>query len=90
MIFLSHHPMKPKIAPIAGTIICFFLVLTVSTWAQSTSDKPNVILIYVDDLGYGDLSCYGATKVQTPNIDRLASEGRSFFDAHSPSAVCTP
>lgn len=38
--------------------------------------KPNIVLINVDDLGYGDLGCYGATKVKTPNIDRLASEGR--------------
>ncbi|MGJ8677488.1 MAG: sulfatase family protein [Akkermansiaceae bacterium] len=52
--------------------------------------KPNVILIYADDLGYGDLSCYGATKVKTPRIDSLATEGRLFTDGHSPSAVCTP
>lgn len=41
--------------------------------------KPNVIILNVDDLGYGDIGCYGATKVKTPNIDRLAAEGRSFF-----------
>jgi arylsulfatase A-like enzyme len=52
--------------------------------------KPNIVLIFADDLGYGDLGCYGATKVKTPNIDRLASEGRRFTDAHSASAVCTP
>ncbi|VGO13209.1 Arylsulfatase [Pontiella desulfatans] len=52
--------------------------------------NPNIIIIYADDLGYGDLGCYGATKVQTPNIDRLATEGRRFTDAHSASAVCTP
>lgn len=52
--------------------------------------SPNVVLIFADDLGYGDLGCYGATKVQTPNIDRLAAEGRRFTDAHSASAVCTP
>jgi len=51
---------------------------------------PNVVLIFADDLGYGNLGCYGATKVQTPNIDRLAWEGRRFTDAHSASAVCTP
>ena len=44
----------------------------------STEVKPNVIIINVDDLGYGDIGCYGATKVKTPNIDRLASQGRSF------------
>ncbi len=53
------------------------------------SELPNVVLIFADDLGYGDLGCYGATKLQTPNIDKLASEGRRFTDAHSASAVCT-
>lgn len=53
-------------------------------------DKPNIIFINADDLGYGDLGCYGATKVKTPNIDKLADEGRMFTDAHSASAVCTP
>ncbi|WP_322975092.1 sulfatase-like hydrolase/transferase [Aporhodopirellula aestuarii] len=53
-------------------------------------EQPNIVLIFADDLGYGDLSCYGATKLQTPNIDRLAKEGRRFTDAHSASAVCTP
>jgi arylsulfatase A-like enzyme len=48
------------------------------------------VLIFADDLGYGDLSCYGATKLKTPNIDKLAAEGRRFTDAHSASAVCTP
>lgn len=52
--------------------------------------QPNVILIFADDLGYGDVGSYGATKVQTPNIDKLAAEGRRFTDAHSASAVCTP
>ena len=54
------------------------------------SKFPNIVLIYADDLGYGDLSCYGATKISTPNIDRLTKEGRLFTDAHSTSAVCTP
>ena len=56
----------------------------------TAEQPPNVVLIFADDLGYGDLGCYGATKVQTPNIDRLAAEGRRFTDAHSVSAVCTP
>ncbi len=57
---------------------------------EEASSSPNVVLIFADDLGYGDLGCYGATKVRTPNIDRLAEEGRRFTDAHSASAVCTP
>ena len=63
------------------------MLLASFTQAQG---KPNVVFIFADDLGYGDLGCYGATKVQTPNIDRLATEGRRFTDAHSASAVCTP
>ncbi|MCA9267976.1 MAG: sulfatase-like hydrolase/transferase, partial [Planctomycetales bacterium] len=51
---------------------------------------PNVVLIYADDIGYGDLSCYGATLVKTANLDRLAAQGLRFTDAHSPSATCTP
>lgn len=52
--------------------------------------KPNVIIIYADDLGYGDLSCYGAEDVKTPNIDSLTWDGIKFTNAYSTSAVCTP
>ena len=52
--------------------------------------NPNVVLIYIDDLGYGDVSCYGATKIQTPNTDRLAATGIRFTNGHSSSASCTP
>ena len=51
---------------------------------------PNIVLIYTDDLGYGDVSSYGATAIETPNIDRLATEGMLFTDAHASSATCTP
>jgi arylsulfatase A len=61
-----------------------------SAGARDVPEHPNIILIFADDLGYGDTGCYGATKVKTPNIDRLAREGRRFTDAHSASAVCTP
>ncbi|SMP58759.1 Arylsulfatase A [Neorhodopirellula lusitana] len=61
-----------------------------NTASGSDSSSPNVVYILADDLGYGDLGCYGATKVQTPNIDQLAKTGRMFSDAHSASAVCTP
>ncbi|MBN1580899.1 MAG: arylsulfatase [Anaerolineae bacterium] len=53
-------------------------------------NKPNIIFIMADDMGYGDLGCYGATKIQTPNMDRLTREGMRFTDAHSSAAVCTP
>lgn len=75
-------------------IMCFFLLSCgAGRESRSLAEKespPNVILIYADDLGYGDLSCQGATKVQTPHIDKLAAQGRRFTDAHTVSAVCTP
>lgn len=52
--------------------------------------KPNIIVILADDLGYGDLGCYGAELIPTPNCDKLASQGMKFTDAHSPSSVCSP
>ncbi|NQT13454.1 MAG: arylsulfatase [Planctomycetes bacterium] len=55
------------------------------------AERPNIVFILADDLGYGDVGCYNPeSKVPTPNIDRLASEGLRFTDAHSPSTVCTP
>ncbi|MBC9798099.1 sulfatase family protein [Sinomicrobium weinanense] len=53
-------------------------------------EKPNIVIIYTDDLGYGDVSCYGAQKIQTPNIDRLAKEGVKFTSGYASSATCTP
>ena len=53
-------------------------------------DRPNIIIINADDLGYGDLSSYGSRAIETPNIDRLAAEGARFTDFHTSDAVCTP
>jgi arylsulfatase A-like enzyme len=52
--------------------------------------KPNIIIIYTDDVGYGDISSYGATLVNTPNVDKLASNGLKFTNAYAASATCTP
>lgn len=75
----------------------FFCVLVVlSCFAFSISSfsaehsRPNVIFFLTDDLGYSDLSCYGATKVDTPNIDRLAAEGVKFTDFHTGASICSP
>ena len=54
------------------------------------SDRPNIILIMADDLGYGDIGCYGSTKISTPNIDALAKDGMKFTDYHSNCPVCSP
>jgi len=65
------------------------LALGVSAAAHAAS-KPNIIILYADDLGYGDVGCNGATAVHTPNIDRLAKEGLRFTDGHAAAATCTP
>ncbi|MEO5948759.1 MAG: arylsulfatase [Chitinophagaceae bacterium] len=63
------------------------LIISLQLAAQQ---KPNVVFIYADDLGYGDLSSYGATKINTPNLDKLAKHGLRFTNAHATSATCTP
>jgi len=70
----------------------FLIVLlwTVAWHSPATAQRPNIVLIYADDLGYGDVSSYGATAVRTPNIDRIANEGLRFTDAHAAAATCTP
>lgn len=83
-----------KMTRLAILLIALWFQWAVSSVAESapseSSSDPNIVFILADDLGYGDLSSYGATKVSTPNIDRLAKEGRKFTDAHSPHPVCCP
>jgi arylsulfatase A-like enzyme len=62
----------------------------VASMHAAAPSEPNIILIYADDIGYGDLGCYGATTVKTPHLDRLAREGLRFTDGHCSSATCTP
>jgi len=66
------------------------LRLLESCAADSRRDHPNIVYIMADDLGYGDLGCYGQTKIQTPNIDRLAEQGMKFTDFYAGSTVCAP
>ncbi|MBK1855182.1 arylsulfatase [Verrucomicrobiaceae bacterium 5K15] len=68
-------------------LACF---CTAASSLVAAAERPNIVLILADDLGYGDLGCYGAKMIQTPNIDQLAADGRRFTDAHSASAVCSP
>lgn len=63
---------------------------TVQKNSTQASQKPNVIVILADDLGYGDLKCYGAKNVETPHVDKLASEGIRFTNAHTVAATSTP
>jgi len=71
-------------------ILPLIIIISSIAFIASAQQKPNVLIIYVDDLGYGDMSCYGATKINTPHLDKLASEGLRFTNGHSTSATCTP
>ena len=68
---------------------CFWMIALTPAGAYS-AEKPNIIYIMCDDLGYGDLGCYGQKVVQTPNIDRLAAEGLRFTDHYAGHTVCRP
>jgi arylsulfatase A-like enzyme len=69
----------------------FLALLVVAVLCAPAWSRPrNIVLIMTDDLGYGDVGCYGATKVKTPNVDRLAAAGLRFTDGHCTSATCTP
>jgi arylsulfatase A-like enzyme len=73
--------------------IFILLLMSVVIGCSTKSDsiqKPNVIFIYLDDLGYGDVSAYGATEIATPNMDFLANNGRKFTNGYATSATCTP
>lgn len=74
--------------------LCFSFLLVICSSCSGSNAKqkrrPNILIVYVDDLGYGDVSCYGATAVRTPNVDALAKSGLKFTDAHCSASTCTP
>lgn len=79
------------------TLTCLAFLLSLQAQADPIEPAapvfkrpPNIVLFYVDDLGYADVGSYGATGVKTPNVDKLAAGGIRFTDAHSPAATCTP
>jgi arylsulfatase A len=74
----------------AGRVLAFLAGWLALTAAAATADKPNLVVILADDYGWGSASCYGARGVTTPNIDRLAAEGRRFTQAYAPGSVCSP
>ena len=72
-------------------VVFTLLITTISCQLKKSIDKPsNIVFIFADDLGYGDLACFGATDIKTPHIDRLAKEGIKFTNLYSASSVCSP
>ena len=85
---------SPRICP-AGLFAALVAILGVVAVSSAgavveAAPRPNVVFIMADDMGYGDIGCYGAKTVATPHCDRLAREGRRFTDAHAPSGSCSP
>ena len=79
---------------IRTVVFCLLFLLGLPVFSQSSRQqlktKPNVIYIYADDLGYGELGSYGQQKIKTPNLDRLAKEGMRFTQHYTSTPVCAP
>ena len=73
-----------------AALSCLLLTSVTASASSKSSSRPNIVLIMADDLGYGDVSCYGATALQTPHIDQLAVEGRRFTSGYCSASTCTP
>jgi arylsulfatase A len=87
--------MRSTSAPLLSLLIPATLCLTTLGDAASTTQtagerRPNIVYVLADDLGYGELGCYGSEKIRTPNVDRIAREGMSFTQHYSGSPVCAP
>lgn len=82
----------PSLSPFCAVLLAVACVLSVASRGFAAEpSRPNVLVLYADDLGFGDLGCYNPeSKIPTPNLDRLASEGMRFTDGHSSSGICTP
>ena len=89
---MSESPIDATLTrPMKSAAPCALLVGLALVACQGPSPaRPNVVVIFADDLGYGDLSCYGAPEIETPQLDRLAEEGLRFTDFYSAASVCTP
>ena len=70
--------------------VTFLLLICLFYSAASLAQKPNIIFIFADDLGYGELGCYGQQKIETPNLDALAAKGKKFTSFYSGTSVCAP
>ena len=85
--FIQNKIMKSVL--LIGTAL-LILIFSSCTSVPSEDALPNIVIIFIDDEGYGDVGCFGATGYETPNLDRMASEGMMFTNYYSGSAVCTP
>lgn len=71
-------------------LVTLWLIPEMGVAGLSAAERPNIVIIMADDLGYADISCYGSTRIRTPHLDQLADGGMRFSDFHSSGAVCSP
>ena len=76
--------------PMCKIVFCCSLLILLASASALGADRPNIIYIMCDDLGYGDLGCYGQKEIKTPNLDRMAAEGMRFTDHYAGHTVCRP
>ena len=90
MMIELRDSLPPLLVRTASAMLC--ALLFIGTTMATAAERPNIVIILADDLGYGSLNSYGADEshIRTPNIDRLADQGRRFTDANTPSSVCSP
>lgn len=79
-----------KVLLLKSKLVFFFCLIQILNSVNGQNSQPNIILIMADDLGYGDISCFGSDFIQTPVLDKMAAEGIKFTDYHSNGPVCTP
>jgi arylsulfatase A-like enzyme len=83
------HIYKKRMPILSLALVVMFFALISLKEKQAT--RPNIVIIYADDMGYGDLNCQNPnSKIPTPNLNKLAAEGMRFTDAHSSSGICSP
>ena len=82
---LRHSPPNFCLTSVSliATLLCVF------SFSSIAAQAPNIVLIYTDDLGYGDLGCYGHPTIDTPHLDQMAAEGQRWTDFYAPAPVCT-
>ena len=98
LLIINFHNLKITALKIQVILLFIFSFIALTSYKEKKTEtevertitRPNIIFLYVDDLGYADVGCYGAKGVETPNIDSLAKNGIKFTDAHSSAATCTP
>ena len=83
--FSLSHSLKSLALPVVTGLLLFMAVAS-----TAKAQQPNIVVIFADDLGYGDVSGYGATKIATPNIDHFATQGMKFTEAHAAASLCSP